>query len=34
MKISRVHVDDVLEDDFKGKKIKIKVLPAALTFLK
>lgn len=31
---SRVHVDDVLDDDYKGKKIKIKVLPGAMTFLK
>ncbi|WP_168194567.1 diacylglycerol/lipid kinase family protein [Antarcticibacterium arcticum] len=31
---SRVHVDDVLDDEYAGDKIKIKVLPAALTFLK
>lgn len=31
---SRVHVDDVLEENYSGKKIKIKILPQAISFLK
>lgn len=31
---SKVHVDDALDTNYSGKKIKIKILPGAMTFLK
>ncbi|MFN4762357.1 diacylglycerol/lipid kinase family protein [Gillisia sp. Q332] len=31
---SKVHLDDALDEDYSGEKIKMKILPGALTFLK
>lgn len=30
---SKVHVDDALDENYSGKKIKVKILPEAMTFL-